>query len=82
MKRSNGKRHRPKEVVAKLRQADEALANGTPIAEVARSLGVSEVTLRRWRDEYGAVDRDAVKRLVADQQLDIQILKEVAKGEF
>jgi transposase-like protein len=83
------------EVVAKLRQADEALAKGTLIAEVARSLGVSEVTLHRWRAEYGAVDRDAVKRLkdlekentrlkrlVADQQLDLQILKEIAKGEF
>ena len=41
MKRSNRKRHRPEEVVAKLRQADEAMAKGTPIAEVARSLGVS-----------------------------------------
>jgi putative transposase len=47
--RSNGKRHRPEEMVARLRQADEALAKGTPIAEVARSLGVSEVTLHRWR---------------------------------
>jgi transposase-like protein len=96
MKRStNRKRHRPEEVVAKLRQADEALAKGTPIAEVARSLGVSEVTLQRWRAEYGAVDRDAVrrmkelekenarlKRLVAEKELDILILKEVAKGEF
>ena len=54
MKRSNRKRHRPEEVVAKLRQADEALAKGTPIAEVARSLGVSEVTLHRRRAEYGA----------------------------
>jgi len=51
--RSNRKRHRPEEVVAKLRQADEALAKGPPIAEVARSLGVSEVTLHRWRAEYG-----------------------------
>jgi len=95
MKRPNRKRHRPEEIVAKLRQADEALAKGVTIAEVARSLGVSEVTLHRWRAEYGSVDRDAVrrlkdlekenarlKRLVADQQLDIQILKEVAKGEF
>ena len=49
MKRSNRKRHRPEEVVTKLRQADEALAKGTPIAEVARSLGVSEVTLHRRR---------------------------------
>jgi len=89
------KRHRPEEIVAKLRQADEGLASGKPIAEVARSLGVSTVTLHRWRAEYGAADRDAIrrlkdlekenarlKRLVADQQLDIQILKEVAKGEF
>ncbi|MBM3466140.1 MAG: transposase [Armatimonadetes bacterium] len=96
MKRpTSRKRHRPEEVVAKLRQADEALAKGVPIAEVARSLGVSEVTLYRWRAEYGAVDRDAVrrlkelekenarlKRLVAEKELDIQILKEVAKGEF
>ena len=95
MKRSNRKRHRPEEVVAKLRQADEALAKGTPIAEVARSLGVSEVTLHRLRAEYGAVDRDAVrrikelekenarlKRLVAEKEFDILILKEVAKGEF
>jgi putative transposase len=94
MKRSNRKHPRPEEVVAKLRQADEVLAKGTPLTEVARSLGVSEVTLHRWRAEYGAVDRDAVKRLkdlekenarlkrlVADQQLDIQILKEVAKEE-
>ncbi len=51
MKRSKGKRHRPEDVVAKLRQADEALAKGTPLAEVARSLGVSEVTLHRWRAE-------------------------------
>ena len=88
MKRSNRKRHLPEEMVAKLRQADEALAKGTPIAEVARSLGVSEVTLHRWRAEYGAVDRDAVrrmkelekenarlKRLVAEKELDILALK-------
>ena len=81
--------------MAKLRQADEALAKGTPIAEVAWSLGVFEITLQRWRAEYGAVDRDAVKRLkdlenesarlkhlVADQQLDIRVLKAIAKGEF
>jgi len=51
--RSNRKLYHPEEVVAKLRQADEALAKGTPIAKVARSLGVSEVTPYRWRAEYG-----------------------------
>ena len=86
MKPSNRKRHRPDEVVVKLREADEALAKG---------VAITEVLLHRWRAEYGSVDRDAVrrmkeiekanarlKRLVADQQLDIQILKEIAKGEF
>ena len=61
----------------------------------ARSLGVSPATLHRWRKEYGSADRDAIRRLkelekenarlkplVADQRLDIQILKEAAKGEF
>jgi len=88
------KRHGPEEIVVKLRQADEAMANGVTIAEVARSsLSVSEVALCRWRAEYGAADRYAVgrrkelkkekarlKRLVAEQHLDIQILKEVAEG--
>jgi len=95
MKRSNRKRHGPEEVVAKLRQADEAPAKGAPIAEVARSLGVAEVTLHRWRAEYGAVDRDAMKRLkdlekenarlkrlLADAELDKAILREAASGNF
>ena len=89
------KRHRPEEIVAKLREADEALSQGKTLEDVAKSLSVSLITLHRWRTEYGSTDRDAVKRLkelerengrlkrlVADQALDIQILKEVAKGEF
>ena len=89
------KRHRPEEIVAKLREVDEALSQGKTLEDVAKSLGVSLMTLHRWRTEYGSTDRDAVKRLkelerensrlkrlVADQALDIQILKEVARGEF
>ena len=89
------KRHRPEEIVAKLREVDEALSQGKTLEDVSKSLGVSLMTLHRWRTEYGSTDRDAVKRLkelerengrlkrlVADQALDIQILKEVAKGEF
>ncbi len=85
------KRHRPEEIVAKLRETDEALAQGKSLDDVAKSLGVSLMSLHRWRTEYGSTDRDAVKRLkelerengrlkrlVADQALDIQILKEVA----
>ena len=89
------KRHRPEEIVAKLREVDEALSQGKTLEDVSKSLGVSLMTLHRWRTEYGSTDRDAVKRLkelerengrlkrlVADQALDIQILKDVAKGEF
>ena len=78
-----------------MREADEAVAKGKTVEDVAKSLGVSLMTLQRLRTEYGSTDRDAVKRLkelerengrlkrlVADQALDIQILKEVAKGEF
>jgi hypothetical protein len=43
--------------------AEGTVGKGTPIAEVARSLGLSEVTLHRWRADYGAVDRDAVRRM-------------------
>ena len=89
------KRHRPEEIVAKLREADEALSQGKTLEDVATSLGGSLMTLHRWRTEYGSTDRDAVKRLkelesengrpkrlVADQALDIQILKEVVKEDF
>ena len=89
------KRHRPEEIVAKLRETDEALSQGKILEDVAKSLGVSLMTLHRWRTEYGSTDCDAMKRLkelervngrlkrlVADQALDIQILKEVTKGEF
>ena len=94
------KRHRPEEIVAKLRETDEALSQGKSLEDVAKSLGVSLMTLHRWGRDYGSTDREAAKRLkelerengwrkrlVADQALDIQILKEVAcnfksSGEF
>ena len=95
MKRANRRRPRPEEVVAKLGQADEARAKGTPLDEVARSLGVSEVTLHRWRAEYGAVDRDPVKRLkdleqenarlrrlLVQRDLEIDVMKEIAAKKW
>lgn len=49
MKRLGRKRHRPEDGIAKLGRADEALPKASPLAEVARSLGVPAVTLHRWR---------------------------------
>jgi|GEM_PF-534967 len=87
------KRHRPEEIVAKSEKLTRRCPQGKTLEDVAKSLGVSLITLHRWRTEYGSTDRDAVKRLkelerenerlkrlVANQALDIQILKELAKG--
>jgi transposase-like protein len=90
-----GKRHKPEEIIAKLRQVDVLTAQGTPVAEAIRSIGVTEVTYYRWRQEYGGLKSDQVKRLkaleientrlrkaVSDLTLDKLILQEAAKGNF
>jgi putative transposase len=89
------KKHKPEEIVAKLRQVDVLTSQGTPIADAIRSIGVTEVTYYRWRNEYGGLKSDKVKRLkdletenarlrkaVADLTLDKQILAEAARGNF
>ncbi len=89
------KRHTPEQIVRKLRQADAQLAGGTPLPEFARQLGISEATFHRWRNQYGAMKVDAMKplkeleqensrlkRIVAEQAVDISILKEVSRGNF
>ena len=88
-------RHTPEQVIRKLREADRMLAEQQSIAEVAKELGVSENTYHRWRNQYGAMKADDVKRLrelerenqrlkriVANQALDIDGLKEIARGNF
>jgi transposase-like protein len=87
------KRHSPEQIVKKLRDADAMLAAGKTIGEVLQALEVSEATLSRWRNQYGGMKSDEAKRLktleeenqrlkklVADQALDIQMLKEINKG--
>ncbi len=89
------KRHTPEQIVRKLRQAEAELAAGVSSPEVARKLGISEATFHRWRNQYGGMKADATKRLkelekenarlkkiVADQAMDISILKEVSRGNF
>ena len=57
------KKHKPEEIVAKLRQVDVLTSQGTAIADAIRSIGVTEVTYYRWRNEYGGLKSDQVKRL-------------------
>ena len=89
------KRHTPEQIVRKLREAEAELAAGVSVPEVARRLGISEATFHRWRNQYGGMKADAMKRLkelesenarlkkiVAEQAVDIDILKEVSRGNF
>ena len=89
------KRHKPEEIVAKLRQVDVLTAQGQRVADAIRSIGVSEVTYHRWRNEFGGLKLDQVKRLkelelengrlrkaVSDLTLDKLILQEAARGNF
>jgi putative transposase len=88
-------RHTPEQVIRKLRDADRMLAEQKGIAEIVKELGVSENTYHRWRNQYGGMKADDVKRLkelerenqrlkriVANQALDIDGLKEIARGNF
>jgi putative transposase len=89
------KKHKPEEIVAKLRQVDVLVSQGTPIADAIRSIGVAEVTYYRWRNEYGRLKSDQVKRLkdletenarlrkaASDLTLDKLILQEAARGNY
>src|SRR3954451_8899568 len=57
------KRHTAEEIVAKLRQVEVLTAQGRPVAEAVRAIGVTEVTYYRWRSEYGGLEGEQVKRL-------------------
>ena len=89
------KRHKPEDVVAKLRQADVLIAQGQSVADVIRTLGVTEVTYYRWRKEFGGLKTDQVRRMkdmevenqrlrkaIADLTPDKLILQEAARGNF
>ena len=89
------KKHKAEEIVAKLRQGDVLTAQGRPVAEAVRTIGVTEVTYYRWRSEYGGLKGDQVKRLkeleaennrlrraVSDLTIEKLILKEAAGGNF
>jgi transposase-like protein len=89
------KRYKPEEIIAKLRQVDVMTSQGQTVADAVRAIGVTEVTYYRWRQEYGGLKSDQVRRMkeleienqrlrkaVADLTLDKLILTEAARGNF
>jgi putative transposase len=89
------RKHTPEQIVRKLAEADKLLAQGKTIEEISRHLEITESTFHRWRNQYGGMKADDAKRLkeverenarlkriVADQALDIDMLKELNRGNF
>jgi transposase-like protein len=89
------RRHTPEQVIRKLREAERMLGEGRTIPEAAKELGISEQTYHRWRNQYGGMkandakrlkelerENAQLKRIVADQALNIDALKEIAKGNW
>ena len=89
------KRHSPEQIIEKLRLIEAQQATGAVLVDACRKAEISEQTYHRWKKAYGGLTKDELKRLkglerenyqlkklVADMALDIQILKEVAKGKF
>jgi len=88
-----GEKHTTEQIIRKLRQAEVEIAQGATVDAVCRSIGVTKVTYYRWRKEYGGLqvnqarrlkdlekENGRLKRVVADQALDIAILREAARG--
>jgi transposase-like protein len=90
-----GKRHKPEEIVSKLRQVDVLTGQGSTVSDAVRQIGVTEYTYYRWRKEYGGLQTNQVKRIkdleqenarlrkaVSDLTLDKLILQEASKGNY
>ena len=89
------RKHRPEEIIGKLREAEIVLAQGGVVADACRRIGVTEQTYYRWRREYGGLKTDQARRMkelekenarlrraVSDLTLDKLVLQEAAKGNF
>ena len=89
------KRYSREQIITKLREAEILSSRGMKVAEICRQIGVTENTFYRWRKEYGGLEIDQakklkqlekenarLKKLVAEQALDIAILKEANRGNF
>ena len=89
------RKHKPEEIIGKLREAEIVLAQDGTVADACRRIGVTEQSYYRWRKEYGGLELDQakrmkdlerenvrLKRLVADLSLEKQVLKDVASGNL
>ena len=89
------KRYTPEQIIAKLREAEVQLSKGESVGKTCRSIGVSEQTYYRWRNEYGGMriaqtkrlkeiekENSRLRKVVADLSLDNAILKEATRGNF
>jgi transposase-like protein len=89
------RRHTPEQIIRKLREAERMLGEGKTIPEAAKELGISEQTYHRWRNQYGGMKADdakrlkelerenaTLKRIVADKELEVVALKEIARGNW
>jgi transposase-like protein len=89
------RRHTPEQIVRKLAVAEKLLAEGKTVEEVCRELEITESTFHRWRNQFGGMKADDAKRLrqlesenarlkkiVADKELEIDVLREVSRGNF
>jgi putative transposase len=87
------RRRTPEQIIRKLREAERMLGEGKTIPEAAKELGISEQTYHRWRNQYGGMkandakrlkelerENEQLKRIVADQVLEVQALKEISRG--
>jgi len=87
------RRYTPEEIIQHLRTVERETGKGLPVLDACRTLGITEHTSYRWKKEYGGLRVDQaqrlksleqenlrLKRIVADQAVDLSILKEVASG--
>ena len=89
------KRHRPEEIVTKLRQVEVLVGQGMSRIDAIREVQITEQTFYRWRKQYGGMgtvqlrelkrlhkENERLRRAVSDLTLDKLILSEAARGNF
>ena len=89
------RKHKPEEIIGKLREAEIVLAQGGTVGDACRRIGVTEQSYYRWRKEYGGLKMEQARRMkelekenarlrraVSDLTLDKLILQEASRGNF